>query len=100
MKRRLPKITSITLDCLPEFIRTEAKAQRSEHIASFLYNIVLEKFPFQANGIHLPAFNELATFFTCSHMELYDAFRFLRSKGFDFTLTGLEVPVLIRQGEL
>jgi hypothetical protein len=98
MKRTMPKTPVITLDCLPDFLPV-AQGKRSDEIARFLHGVILERLSGKTGTIHLPSFNQLACFFKCSHMELYDAFRCLRAQGFDFTLAGLELPVLIRRGE-
>jgi hypothetical protein len=97
MKRTMPKTPVVTLDCLPDFLPVESKGKRSENMAIFLRGVILERLSGKTSTIHLPSFNQLAYFFKCSHMELYDAFRFLRAQGCDFTLTGLELPVLIRR---
>jgi hypothetical protein len=98
MKRTMPKTPVVTPDCLPDFLPV-AKGKRSDEMARFLHNIILERISGKTGTINLPAFNQLAGFFKCSHMELYDAFRFLRAQGFDFTLVGLDVPVMIRRTE-
>lgn len=97
MKRTMPKTPIITLDCLPDFLSAEVKGKRHDEMAGFLQNIILEYISGKTDTINLPSFNQLTSFFKCSHMELYDAFRFLRGHGFDFTLAGLDFPILIRR---
>lgn len=50
---------------------------------------VTQRFPLQ-----IPSLSQLAKFFHCSQMDVYDAFQRLRRRGYDYELSGMDQPVL------
>jgi len=93
MELPVTRVTIIRLEHFPAYLPVEDKLNRSETIAQFLRNVIVERMPRKAPLLHLPSLSQLASFFRCSHLEIYDALRALRTHGFDFTLAGIDAPV-------
>jgi hypothetical protein len=93
MELPVTRVTIIRLEHFPAYFPNEDKLNRSETIAQFLRNVIVERLPRKASLLHLPSLSQLAFFFRCSHLEIYDSLRTLRTQGFDFTLAGIDTPV-------
>lgn len=92
MRRRCKEIRLSELSFCP--------AERSGGIrSSQVISIVLQKtFEWHraASGevLALPSLTALARFFQTSHLQVYDALQHLRKRGYDYSLQGMEAPIL------
>jgi hypothetical protein len=48
-------------------------------------------------ALKLPSLIDLAKFFQCSQMDVYDTLQVLRRKGYDYDFRGMETPILLWQ---
>lgn len=93
MELPVTKATMINLEHFPTYFPPETTLNRGEHVSTYMRNLITERMPRKPRPLHLPSLSQLASFFKCSHLEIYDAFRSLRSYGFDFTLVGIDTPI-------
>lgn len=73
----------------------QGKIRRDNQLAKHLETLMTDYLPYKTDELSLPPISELARFFQCSYIEVFDAFKLLRLKGFDFNLTGLEKPIKV-----
>jgi len=48
-----------------------------------------------AAGIEIPSLMALADFYGCGHLDVYDALRLLKGRGYDYRLRGIDSPIAV-----
>lgn len=94
-----PVSPSMAMDAFPPYQGPPTPGHRNTHRARFLYKLVSERLSQGGTPGLLPSLSEWAGFFSCSHMEMYDALRFLRNQGIEYHLTGLDTPLEVWRSE-
>lgn len=87
-------VKHLDLSDFPPIPFATESANRVEIIAVYLGRLlslqgVTQRFPLQ-----IPSLCQLANFFHCPQMDVYDAFQRLRRRGYDYELSGMDQPVL------
>ena len=58
--------------------------EKTKKISDFLESIINQNLKETVLILHLPSLESLAHCLTCSYLELHDAFRLLRQRGYDY----------------
>ncbi len=77
----------------------EAGRETAESITRCLDDLFREQGLVPGESLRIPPLLDLATFFRCPHLEVYDAFQKLRKQGYDYEISGLDDPVLFWIGK-
>jgi hypothetical protein len=64
-------------------------------IASYLEQLAQERLSPLVGPLELPSMSELSSFFDCSFLKVYDAFRLLRERGYDYQFSSVDGTMLV-----
>jgi DNA-binding transcriptional MocR family regulator len=68
--------------------------QYSHFISQYLAQLLEAQRISPMTQVKIPSLEELAKFFKCTQMNVYDAFQTLRDEGYDYYLAGMDQPIL------
>lgn len=95
MQQPISNFTIIALDQFPMYQVPSSKSDLTTSITKYLRTLLNSKLTKGENNLELPSFSLLAVFFKCSCLEIYDAFKALRSQGYDYHFSSLDAGVLV-----
>lgn len=93
MEQPVSRAMVINLEHFPAYEVPVSKRGLATHIARYLKGLLADSR--QAKQVELPSFSVLSKFFRCTHLEIYDAFKALRSQGYDYQFSGLDGSVIV-----
>lgn len=87
---------TLSVDNLPPFEPDNKQADEfSYELSDYLNRILTENGIYKSkNGVSLPSLMLLARFFKVSNVVVHDAMQILRRQGIEYTLQGLDDPIL------
>jgi hypothetical protein len=93
MEQPVTPATILGLEHLPPFQKNAAG--QATAIASYLEALTRSRLDRNTHYLELPSVNRLSGFFGCSFLGVYDAFRALREKGFDYQFSSVDGAMLV-----
>jgi hypothetical protein len=73
----------------------EGDIELSEGVANALQGLIS---PHKGDiNFELPSMMTLAGFYNCGHLDVYDALRTLRSRGYEYRLRGIDNKIIVWQ---
>jgi hypothetical protein len=86
-------IKSLALQDFPPLPKTHKEGHPAEFVAVYLSRLAGVHGSVPERPFKIPSLTQLAHFFRCSQMDVYDAFQRLRRQGLDYELLGLDHPI-------
>lgn len=93
MQEPVSHATIINLEHLPTSHLSNVRGRMKEHIVQYLEVLAGDKLSCHADYLDLPSIGALSSFFNTTSMDVYDALRSLRLKGFDYQFSSLDGSV-------
>jgi hypothetical protein len=95
MEQPVSRATVIHLEHFPAYEVPTIKKNLVPNIAKYLKGLLSDKLYRDGRYIELPSFSMLCKFFRCRHLEIYDAFKILRTQGYDYQFSSLDGAVMV-----
>lgn len=86
-------IKSLALQDFPPLPKSNEGGRPAEFVAVYLSRLAGVHGSVPERPFRIPSLTQLAYFFRCSQMDVYDAFQRLRRQGLDYELLGLDHPI-------
>lgn len=84
---------NISIDELLPFNPMSKGIKPSYDISSYLQQLLEKHGSQEGKVIYLPSLMQLAGFFQMSHLQVHDAFQYLRQDGYDYELKGMDMAI-------
>lgn len=85
---------SLFINDFPAGVAQHVQLGGTPFIFQVLADILSKALQDKDSQVWLPALSTLADYFRCSQMNVYDSLQELRYAGYDYELSGFEVPIL------
>lgn len=95
MEQPVSRATIIKLEHFPAYEMPDSKKGLVAHIAKYLTMMLTGLSARDGQYIELPSLSMLSKFFRCTHLEIYDAFKAIRSQGYDYQFSSLDGALLV-----
>ena len=93
MEQPVTHATILSLEHFPPF--QAKKGSRNNAITNYLESLAKSKLDQHTHYLELPSVSQLSGFFKCSFMQVYDAFRILREKGYEYQFSSVDGAMFI-----
>jgi hypothetical protein len=93
MEQPITHALILNLEHLPPY--QKKTVYRDNAITSYLEALAHMKLDRHTHYLELPSMSRLSVFFSCSFIEVYDAFRALQEKGYEYQFSSVDGTMLV-----